>query len=282
MGKELAVFAYRVNRQLELLGRRPILGKFNGAVGNFNAHIAAYPDMDWRNISKDFIEDRLSLTWNPLTTQIESHDGFVEFMQNLQLLNSVLIDFSRDIWGYISLGYFAQKIHKDEVGSSTMPHKVNPIYFENGEGNLGVANSLLGHFAEKLPISRWQRDLSDSTVLRVTGTAIGHAVLAYKSLVRGLDRLEINESKMQDDLDDAWEVLAEPIQTVMRRFGVVDAYERLKQATRGHSEISRDIIHALIDNCAEIPSGEKNRMKQWTPASYVGLAPELAREFSEK
>jgi adenylosuccinate lyase len=199
--------------------------------------------------------------------------------QNRQI-NSILLDFSRDKWGYISLGYFAQKVIAGEVGSSTMPHKVNPIYFENAEGNIGLANSLLGHFSDKLPVSRWQRDLSDSTVLRATGTAVGHSLLAWKNLLKGLDRVAANPARMREDLANAWEVLAEPVQTVMRRYGVVDAYERLKAATRGEPVVTRAMIHAAIDQTAEIPQDEKARMKSWTPDQYVGLAPDLVANFS--
>jgi adenylosuccinate lyase len=279
MGKELAVFAFRLNRQKKAICGQEILGKFSGAVGNFNAHTAAYPNFDWPEISREFVSTRLGLTWNPLTTQIESHDSFVEFMSIVRHYNTILIDFVRDMWGYISLGYFSQKTVKGEVGSSTMPHKVNPIFFENAEGNLGVASSLMSHFSDKLPISRWQRDLSDSTVLRVTGTAIGHSLLAWKSVVRGLDRVAANPVKMRDDLNAAWEVLAEPVQTVMRRYGVVDAYERLKSATRGEAVVTKDMIHKAIDQCHEIPESEKARMKAWTPEGYVGLAGLLTETF---
>jgi adenylosuccinate lyase len=278
MGKELAVFSYRLKRQLDRLNRQPILAKFNGAVGNYNAHAAACPKVDWRALSREFVETRLGLTWNPMTTQIESHDGMVEFFDIINLTNSILIDFSRDMWGYISLGYFAQKTVASEVGSSTMPHKVNPIYFENAEGNLGISNSLLSHFSQKLPISRWQRDLSDSTVLRTWGSALGHGVLAYKNLSRGLERVTLNSGQMLQELDHAWELLAEPVQTVMRRFGVVDAYERLKEATRGSAIVTKEMIHAAIEGCQEIPAAEKKRMKDWTPSIYIGLAPQLAVE----
>ena len=270
MGKELMVTAWRLSRQEKALRNQEILAKFNGAVGNYNAHFSAWPDLDWPSISKDFVTRRLGLSWNPLTTQIENHDSFVEFMTIIKHYNAILLDFSRDMWGYISLGYFAQKVVAGEVGSSTMPHKVNPIYFENAEGNLGVASSLLAHFAEKLPVSRWQRDLSDSTVLRVTGTAMGHSILAWKSLVKGLNRVAANPARMSDDLNDAWEVLAEPVQTVMRKYGAVDAYERLKNATRGASVVTKEMIHAAIDASHEIPENEKKRMKAWTPESYIG------------
>ena len=278
MGKELAVFNYRLGRQLQRLNRQPILAKFNGAVGNYNAHTSACPKVDWKAVSKDFIENKIGLTWNPLTTQIESHDAMVELFDVLNLVNSILIDFSRDIWGYISLGYFVQKTVASEVGSSTMPHKVNPIYFENAEGNLGVSNSLLAHFSQKLPISRWQRDLSDSTVLRTWGSAFGHAVLAYKNLLRGLERLTLNPQVMREELEGSWELLAEPVQTVMRRYGVIDAYDRLKLATRGSAVVTKEMIHAAIDGCPEIPDSERTRMKDWTPPNYTGLAAQLALE----
>ncbi len=280
MGKELMVTVWRLTRQQRALARQEVLAKFNGAVGNFNAHLAACPDVDWVAVSQDFVTRRLGLTWNPLTTQIESHDSYVEFMTIIKHYNTILVDFCRDMWGYISLGYFAQKAVAGEVGSSTMPHKVNPIYFENAEGNLGVAASLFAHFADKLPISRWQRDLSDSTVLRVTGTAVGHSLLAWKSLLKGLDRVAANPERMLSDLKGAWEVLAEPVQTVMRTHGVVDAYERLKASTRGAPVVTREMIHSAIDACNEIPESEKKRMKTWTPETYIGLASQLCTQFS--
>jgi adenylosuccinate lyase len=280
MGKEFAVFAFRLQRQRRHLHTQEILGKFNGAVGNFNAHLAACPDIDWPKLSKRFVEKRLGFTWNPLTTQIESHDSFVEFMTVIRQFNTILLDFSRDMWGYISLGYFAQKVIAGEVGSSTMPHKVNPIYFENAEGNIGVSNSLLNHFSEKLPVSRWQRDLSDSTVLRVTGTAVGHGVLAWRSLMKGMERVAANPVRMREDLSEAWEVLAEPVQSVMRRYGVADAYELLKKATRGEAVVTKAMIHAAIDHCQQIPTVEKTRMKSWTPETYTGLASTLVEQFS--
>ena len=280
MGKEFAVFAFRLQRKRKAIGEQAIMAKFNGAVGNFNAHHAACPNVDWPVISRDFIQGRLGFEWNPLSTQIENHDWFVEYMQTIRHFNSILIDFCRDMWGYISLGYFSQKVVSGEVGSSTMPHKVNPIYFENAEGNLGVASSLMNHFADKLPISRWQRDLSDSTVLRVTGTAIGHSVLAWHSILKGLSRVVANPERMRFDLENAWEVLAEPVQTLMRHHGVPDAYERLKVATRGEPEVTRQMIHAAIDQCPQIPADERDRMKKWLPKDYVGLAEELVSHFS--
>ena len=280
LGKELAVFSWRLERQRKALSQQEIMGKFNGAVGNFNAHVAACPTHDWASISNDFVTNRLGLQWNPMTTQIESHDAFVEFMTTIKHFNMISIDFSRDMWGYISLGYFAQKTVAGEVGSSTMPHKVNPIYFENAEGNLGVASSLMTHFADKLPISRWQRDLSDSTVLRVTGTAMGHCLLAWKSLLKGMERVAANPARMLEDLNQAWEVLAEPVQTVMRLYGVVDAYERLKSATRGAAVVTQAMIHQAIDECSEIPETEKRRMKLWAPANYTGVASQLVSAFN--
>ncbi len=279
MGKELAVFVYRLGRQRQALSHQDILAKFNGAVGNFNAHAAALPQLRWQEISRSFVETRMGFVCNPLSTQIESHDWFVEFMQTVRHTNTILLDLCRDMWGYISLGYFAQKAVAGEVGSSTMPHKVNPIYFENAEGNLGVASSLMQHFGDKLPMSRWQRDLSDSTVLRVTGTAIGHSVVAWNSILKGLERVALNPQRMLEDLENAWELLAEPVQTVMRHYGVTDAYERLKDATRGESFVTRQMIHAAIDSCAVIPDHERDRMKQWRPKDYIGLAPELVDQY---
>lgn len=276
MGKEMGVFCYRLNRQMNRLRSQKILAKFNGAVGNYNAHVSAYPLVDWQAVSKAFVEKRLGLDWNPMTTQIESHDGMVEFLQTLQLLNSIFIDFSRDMWGYISLGYFSQKTVAAEVGSSTMPHKVNPIFFENAEGNLGIAIALMSHFSEKLPISRWQRDLSDSTVMRSVGSSLGHSVLAYKNIKKGLDRVAVNPAKMERDLRDAWELLGEAVQSVMRRYGVKDAYERLKTATRGSEVVTREMIHQAIEGCSEIPPEEKVRLKALNPLTYLGYAQALA------
>ncbi len=282
MGKELAVFVYRLRRQRKATASQDIMAKFNGAVGNFNAHVAAVPQLNWPDISRSFISDRLGFAWNPLSTQIESHDWFVELMQTLCLTNTILLDFCRDMWGYIALGYFAQKAVHGEVGSSTMPHKVNPIHFENAEGNLGIACSLLGHFADKLPVSRWQRDLSDSTVLRTTGTALGHSVLAWQSILKGLERVAINTERLKSDLENAWEILAEPVQTVMRHHGVFDAYERLKDATRGSAVVTRDVIHAAIDQCQTLPKAEKDRMKRWRPKDYVGVAEQLVVQYLAK
>ena len=273
LGKELANVVARLERQRRQLAALEIPGKINGAVGNYNAHAITYPEIDWRAFSQRFVES-LGLDYNPYTTQIEPHDGVAEYCDAVRRANTVLIDLARDVWGYISLGYFRQKLKEGEVGSSTMPHKVNPIDFENAEGNFGLANALLGHFAEKLPVSRWQRDLTDSTVLRNIGVALGYAVLAYGSLTTGLAKLELNEAKLAEDLDHAWEVLAEPIQTVMRRFAVPGAYEKLKAVTRGHA-VTREALHELI-RALEIPQTEKDRLLTLTPAAYVGKAAVLA------
>ena len=274
LGKEFANFAWRLRRLEAGFARVEILGKINGAVGNYNAHLAAYPDVDWPALARKFVES-LGLTWNPYTTQIEPHDWIAEYCHALERFNTALLDLCRDFWGYVSLGYFKQKLVAGEVGSSTMPHKVNPIDFENAEGNLGIANALLRHLAEKLPISRWQRDLSDSTVLRNVGVAFGHALLAWDSCLRGLDKLELNAERLAADLDAAWEVLAEPIQTVMRRYGVPDAYERLKAFSRGRA-ISAAEIAAFID-ALEVPEDARARLRALTPAAYTGMAAELAR-----
>ena len=276
VGKEMAVYVHRLRRQYEQLECMMPLGKFNGAVGNYNAHLAAYPDIDWPAISKKFVEG-LGLAWNPYTTQIESHDYMAEYFHALMRINTILIDFCRDIWIYISLGYFRQKAIAGEVGSSTMPHKINPIDFENAEGNLGVANSLLGHLAEKLPVSRLQRDLTDSTVLRNTGAAIAHVLLAGKSCLKGLGKLEIDRNAITADLEDAWEVLAEPVQTVMRRYGVALPYEKLKELARGR-KIDRESLHAFINSLA-IPEAEKRRLTALTPAVYTGNAEEQAKNI---
>jgi adenylosuccinate lyase len=246
----------------------------NGAVGNYNAHLAAYPNVDWEKFSKQVVEKRLGLQFNPYTIQIEPHDGMAELFDAIARTNTILLDMDRDFWAYISLGYFKQKTKAGEIGSSTMPHKVNPIDFENSEGNLGIANALLRHLAEKLPISRWQRDLTDSTVLRNLGPAFGHSVLAYDSALRGLAKLEVNETAISADLDDCWEVLAEPVQTVMRRYGIENPYEQLKDLTRGKG-ITRDGLHRFIKSLA-IPETEKKRLLKMTPSSYVGKAVELA------
>jgi adenylosuccinate lyase len=276
VGKELANFAYRLQRQREKLIEVSLLGKMNGAVGNYNAHRVAYPEVDWEVVTRDFVMD-LGLSWNPYTTQIEPHDYIAELFACLERCNTVLLDFARDMWGYISLGYFRQRTVAGEVGSSTMPHKVNPIDFENAEGNLGVANAVLRHLSEKLPISRWQRDLSDSTALRNLGVGITHGIIAYQSLLKGISKLEVDPERLQEDLTEAWEVLAEPVQMVMRRYGVEKPYERLKDLTRGRS-VTRESLHAFI---AELPIPEeaKERLRALTPARYTGKAAELARKI---
>ncbi len=279
LGKEMGVFAHRLNRQLTQLDEIDFIGKANGAVGNFNAHLSAYPDIDWPKFSKDFVES-LGLQWNPHTTQIESHDYMAEYFQAMSRFNTILVDFCRDIWGYISLGYFKQKTIAGEIGSSTMPHKVNPIDFENAEGNLGLANCLLNHLAEKLPVSRWQRDLTDSTTIRNNGTGIAYALLAYKSCLKGISKLETNPDVMANDLDNAWEVLAEPVQTVMRRYGIEKPYEKLKELTRGQS-INAEILHKFIKTL-EIPEADKTRLMELTPADYIGNAAEQAKSFPSK
>jgi adenylosuccinate lyase len=246
----------------------------NGAVGNYNAHLAAYPEFDWEEFAKGVVEKRLGLEFNPYTIQIEPHDGMAELFDAIARANTILLDIDRDFWAYIALGYFKQKTKAGEIGSSTMPHKVNPIDFENSEGNLGIANALLRHLAEKLPISRWQRDLTDSTVLRNLGPAFGHSVLAYDSALRGLSKLEVNEAAIASDLDNCWEVLAEPVQTVMRRYGIENPYEQLKDLTRGKA-ITREVLHRFIKTLA-IPEPEKKRLLKMTPASYTGKAAELA------
>ena len=274
MGKEMANIAYRLKRARKAIAAVEMMAKFNGAVGNYNAHLSAYPDVDWAAFNQRFIES-LGLSFNPYTIQIEPHDAMAELFDATARCNTMLIDACRDIWSYISLGFFKQRLKEGEVGSSTMPHKVNPIDFENAEGNLGVANALLRHFSEKLPISRMQRDLTDSTVLRNMGVAFGHTVLAYDSLLKGLGKLELNAERLAADIDEAWEVLAEPVQTVMRRYGVENPYEQLKALTRGKG-ITQQGLHAFIDTLA-IPADEKQRLLAMTPASYIGKAAELAR-----
>ena len=269
LGKEFANVVHRMRRQLKQIEAVEILAKFNGAVGNYNAHISAYPDSDWPSISQQFIES-MGLSWNPYTTQIEPHDYIAELFDALARLNTIMIDFSRDCWSYISLGYFKQRTVAGEVGSSTMPHKVNPIDFENAEGNLGIANAVLTHMAQKLPVSRWQRDLTDSTVLRNLGTGIGHVLIALDSLKRGIGKLEVNTAAIAADLENNWEVLAEPIQTVMRRYGVEQPYEKLKALTRGRkidAQAVREFVEAL-----EIPAAAKQELIKLTPASYIGNA----------
>jgi len=275
LGKEMANFAARVSRAVGALERVPLLGKMNGAVGNYNAHVAAYADVDWERLAGRVIAS-LGLEPNPWTTQIEPHDCVAEYLDAVARANTVLIDLDRDVWGYISLGYFRQRVKEGEVGSSTMPHKVNPIDFENSEGNLGVANALLRHLADKLPISRWQRDLTDSTVLRNLGVALGHALLGWVSLRQGLAKLDADPARLAADLDANWEVLAEPIQTVMRRYGVANPYEQLKALTRGKAGITRESLHAFVDGLA-LPAEAKAALKALTPANYVGRASALAR-----
>jgi len=276
LGKELANIVVRLRRQKDQLKAVQILGKMNGAVGNYNAHLAAYPDVDWQALSRHTVES-LGLTWSPYTIQIEPHDYMAEYFDALARFNTVLLDASRDIWGYISIGYFKQKPVAGEVGSSTMPHKVNPIDFENAEGNLGVGNALLRHFAEKLPVSRWQRDLTDSTVLRNVGVGIGHSALAYESFLKGLSKLEADAERLHADLDANWEVLAEAVQTVMRRYGVEEPYEKLKALTRGR-RVDEDAMREFIKEL-EIPNDAKARLLAMTPQSYTGLAAKLAKEI---
>ena len=275
LGKELANVVARLQRQRKQLAEVEISGKINGAVGNYNAHAITYPELDWRGFSQRFVES-LGLGHNPYTTQIEPHDGIAEYCDAVRRANTVLIDLARDIWGYISVGYFKQSLKAGEVGSSTMPHKVNPIDFENAEGNFGLANALLGHFAEKLPISRWQRDLTDSTVLRALGTAFGHTLVAVESLQKGLGKLTVNAERLAADLDASWEVLAEAVQTVMRRYGLPEPYEQLKALTRGQG-INRESMHSFITGL-ELPAAAKQRLLELTPAGYVGLAEGLARD----
>ena len=276
MGKEFSNFSYRLKRQILQLKKQEILGKINGAVGNFNAHISAYPKKNWQKFSKEFISS-IGLVYNPYTTQIEPHDFMAELFQTISRVNIILIDFNRDIWTYISSGYFKQKTIKNEVGSSTMPHKVNPIDFENSEGNLGMSNALLHHFSEKLPISRLQRDLTDSTVLRNIGLAFSFSLIAYKSCLKGLTKLEINKIKINQDLDQAWEVLAEPIQTVMRKNGIENPYEKLKDLTRGNQNINKESLHAFI-KILKLPLEDKNYLLKLTPHNYIGKAILLAKK----
>jgi len=274
LGKEMANVVHRLRRAARRIAAVELTGKINGAVGNYNAHLAAYPDVDWEAFARRFVES-LGLVFNAYTTQIEPHDNLAELFDAVAAANTVLIDLDRDIWGYVSLGYFRQRVKAGEVGSSTMPHKVNPIDFENSEGNLGIANALLQHLAHKLPISRWQRDLSDSTVLRNVGVAFGHTLLAWDACLRGLDKLEPDPAALAADLDASWEVLAEPIQTVMRRYGVPNPYEQLKALTRGQPRITREALHEFI-RTLPIPEPERARLLALTPATYTGLARELA------
>ncbi len=275
-GKEMANVAARMQRQLDQLESVSLLGKINGAVGNYNAHSVAYPDVDWAEFAQNFVES-LGLSWNPYTIQIEPHDYIAEFFHALSRFNTILLDFDRDVWGYISLGYFKQKTVAGEVGSSTMPHKVNPIDFENSEGNLGIANALFSFLAEKLPVSRWQRDLTDSTVLRNIGVGIAHTSIAIQATLKGISKLELNADAMNSDLDSNWEVLAEPIQTVMRRYGIEKPYEKLKDLTRGQ-RITPEQMHEFINNL-EIPEAAKKDLLEMTPGSYIGYAENLANNI---
>lgn len=277
LGKEMANVVARLQRAIQRIAQVEILAKMNGAVGNYNAHLAAYPGYDWETFSKNLIEQRLGLNYNPYTIQIEPHDYMAEMFDAFARVNTILLDLNRDIWGYISVGYFKQKTKAGEIGSSTMPHKVNPIDFENSEGNLGLANALLKHLSEKLPISRWQRDLTDSTVLRNIGVAFGYTLLAYDSCVRGLNKLETNHARLAEDLDNTWEVLAEPVQTVMRRYGVENPYEQLKELTRGKG-ISKDALREFVLGLA-IPQEAKDLLLAMTPANYIGIAAKLASEI---
>ena len=278
LGKEVANVLYRLERQAKQLSAQEFLGKINGAVGNYNAHMVAYPDVDWEGHCRRFVEEDLGLTFNPYTIQIEPHDYMAEFFQAVSRINTILIDFNRDVWGYISLGYFKQKVKAGEVGSSTMPHKVNPIDFENSEGNLGMANAVLAFLSEKLPVSRWQRDLTDSTVLRNMGVGIGYAVLGLAAHLRGLNKLEANPAALAADLDATWELLAEPIQTVMRRYSVANPYEKLKDLTRGKGGITPEVLASFIRDL-DIPDGAKQQLLDLTPASYVGKAENLAKRI---
>jgi adenylosuccinate lyase len=279
VGKEIANVVARLANARARIADVKLLAKMNGAVGNYNAHLSAYPDKDWEAFSQAVIENQLGLTFNPYTIQIEPHDYMAELFDAVTRANTILIDWSRDVWGYISLGYFKQRTKAGEIGSSTMPHKVNPIDFENAEGNFGLANAVLTHLSQKLPISRWQRDLTDSTVLRNMGVALGYALLAYDSLARGLGKLEVNPQALADDLDSSWEVLAEPIQTVMRRYALPNPYERLKELTRGKA-ITRESIQAFIGTL-ELPEEEKTRLMAMTPGNYIGKAVELAQRIGK-
>ncbi|CDG90342.1 adenylosuccinate lyase [Xenorhabdus bovienii] len=276
VGKELANVAYRMERQFRQFGQVEILGKINGAVGNYNAHLSAYPQVDWHQFSESFVTS-LGIQWNPYTTQIEPHDYIAELFDCVARFNTILLDFDRDTWGYIALNHFKQKTVAGEIGSSTMPHKVNPIDFENSEGNLGLANAVLGHLASKLPVSRWQRDLTDSTVLRNLGVGLGYALIAYQATMKGLNKLEINEQHLLDELDQNWEVLAEPIQTVMRRYSIEKPYEKLKKLTRG-KRVDAEGMKTFIDGL-ELPEEEKSRLKSMTPANYIGYATSLVDEL---
>lgn len=276
MGKEMANVAYRMSRQLRQLEQVEILGKINGAVGNYNAHMSAYPEVDWHQLSEAFVTS-LGISWNPYTTQIEPHDYIAELFDCIARFNTILIDFDRDVWGYIALNHFKQKTIAGEIGSSTMPHKVNPIDFENSEGNLGLANAVMQHLAAKLPVSRWQRDLTDSTVLRNLGVGVGYALIAYQATLKGISKLEVNRDRLLAELDQNWEVLAEPIQTVMRRYGIEKPYEKLKELTRG-KRVDAAGMQAFIDSLA-LPEEEKTRLKQMTPANYLGRAVQMVDDL---
>ncbi|MFM2482672.1 adenylosuccinate lyase [Celerinatantimonas sp. YJH-8] len=276
VGKEMANVAARLRRQIRQVTQVELLGKINGAVGNYNAHLSAYPDIDWHQFSEEFVTS-LGLIWNPYTTQIEPHDYIAELYDAVARFNTIILDFDRDIWGYICLGHFKQKTIAGEIGSSTMPHKVNPIDFENSEGNLGIANAIFGHLARKLPLSRWQRDLTDSTVLRNLGVALGYSLIAYQSTLKGIRKLEVNVANLQNDLDHNWEVLAEPIQTVMRRYGIEKPYEKLKELTRG-KRVDAQIMQNFIDSL-ELPTEVKEELKKLTPANYIGQATKLAQDI---
>jgi adenylosuccinate lyase len=274
MGKEFANVVARLRRQIDQLQQVEYLGKINGAVGNYNAHLSAYPQVDWQLNAQEFVTS-LGLNWNPYTTQIEPHDYMAELFDTIARFNTILIDFDRDIWGYISMGYFKQKTVAGEVGSSTMPHKVNPIDFENSEGNLGLANAVFGHLAAKLPLSRWQRDLTDSTVLRNMGVGAGYSLIAYQSSLKGISKLQLNEARLADDLDNSWEVLAEPIQTVMRRYGIEKPYEKLKELTRGQ-DMSKEVIQAFVATL-DLPEEARQQLLALTPANYIGNAVDQAK-----
>jgi len=276
LGKEMANVVYRLERQKDQIANIPLMGKINGAVGNYNAHISAYPDIDWEEFAQGFVES-LGLTWNPYTIQIEPHDYMAELFDGMARFNTILIDYCRDIWSYISIGYFKQKTIAGEVGSSTMPHKVNPIDFENGEGNFGIANAIFGHLASKLPVSRWQRDLTDSTVLRNMGVGIAYTSVAIQSVLKGISKLEADAKRLADDLDANWEVLAEPIQTVMRRYGIEKPYEKLKELTRGH-RVDQAGMQAFVDGL-DLPDDAKAELKKLTPGTYIGNAIDQAKKI---
>lgn len=276
LGKEMANVVYRLERQINQVEQVPLLGKINGAVGNYNAHLSAYPEIDWVANAQEFIEGDLGLTFNPYTTQIEPHDYIAELFDAIARFNTILLDFDRDVWGYISLGYFKQRTVAGEIGSSTMPHKVNPIDFENSEGNLGIANAIFQHLASKLPVSRWQRDLTDSTVLRNLGVGFAHSVIAYEASLKGISKLEVNAASLAEDLDACWEVLAEPVQTVMRRYGIENPYEKLKDLTRGKG-ITAQALQEFIETL-ELPESAKVELRALTPANYIGNAIEQAKQ----